>query len=60
VDGNERVAAAAAIVFLTLDGYRLTMADEALSSLVLGVARGELSQDDVTKRLRAGSTRIRR
>ncbi len=41
VDGNKRVAAAAAAVFLLINSYELRLSQRAFSDLVLGVARGE-------------------
>ena len=41
VDGNKRVALAAALVFLDLNGIRITDPDRALYPLMMAVARGE-------------------
>ena len=57
VDGNKRLALAATIAFLGLNGYRLTLTNDEAYTLVMEVASGEL--DDVTtisERIRAGTT----
>ena len=56
VDGNERLALAATIAFLGVNGRRLTLSNDEAHDLVIAVATGEL--DDVpglAARLRAGS-----
>jgi len=45
VDGNKRLALAAVIAFLGVNGVRLTMSNDEAYDLVLAVAAGEL--DDV-------------
>ena len=47
VDGNKRVAVAAAEVFLLLNDHELTAPDEALVKLTMGVADGDLGKEDV-------------
>ncbi len=47
VDGNKRVAVAAAEVFLLMNGYELTAEDDELEEVTLGVAGGELSKEAV-------------
>jgi len=47
VDGNKRVGAVAAIVFLELNGYYLDASEDDLAEMVLSVARGECSKSDV-------------
>ena len=44
VDGNKRVAVAAAEVFLLLNGYELYAIDAGVEELTLGVAGGKLSK----------------
>ena len=51
-DGNKRTALAAMLVFLSLNGFRLTASDIELFNLVLGVARGELDKAALSVRLR--------
>ena len=56
VDGNKRLALAAAIVFLGVNGHRLTLSNDEAYELTMAVASGGL--DDVgviAQRLRAGS-----
>nr|WP_232343613.1 type II toxin-antitoxin system death-on-curing family toxin [Novosphingopyxis sp. YJ-S2-01] len=48
VDGNKRTAAVCALLFLRLNGFDFTIGEAELVVLVLGVAAGELSEDDVT------------
>jgi death on curing protein len=45
VDGNKRVGAMAAELFLSVNGERLEAPDEALVDLAFTVARGELSAE---------------
>jgi death on curing protein len=45
VDGNKRVGAAAAELFLDLNGYRLDASDEDFEEITLTVARGELDAE---------------
>ncbi|MGB0766955.1 MAG: type II toxin-antitoxin system death-on-curing family toxin [Phycisphaeraceae bacterium] len=47
VDGNKRVAAVAARVYLMLNGYRFDPPPEDYERLVLKVASAELSKEDV-------------
>lgn len=56
VDGNKRVAAVAAIVFLALNGYNLEADDEELEQLVLSAARGEMDKDEIAAFLRRNCT----
>jgi death-on-curing protein len=45
VDGNKRVGASAAELFLEVNGYRLATTDEELEEVALTVARGELDAE---------------
>ncbi len=57
VDGNKRLALAATIAFLGLNGRRLTLSNDQAYELVMSVATGEL--DDVAEiaaRLRDATT----
>lgn len=47
VDGNKRVAVAAAEVFLLINGKELSAIDKAVEDITLGVACGRLSKDQV-------------
>lgn len=44
IDGNKRVAVAAAEVFLLINGHELSAGDNAVEELTLGVATGRLSK----------------
>ncbi len=59
VDGNKRVAAVAAIVFLRLNGFRLAMPSPDLADMVLAVARGEMKKSAVAQLLERSSQRSR-
>jgi len=49
LDGNKRVAVAAAEVFLLANGHELCASDDELEELTLGVARGNMSKEHVTE-----------
>ena len=49
VDGNKRVGAAAALVFLKLNGIDLRISNPALVRLVLNVARGKIGKATVAE-----------
>ena len=56
VDGNKRLALAATIVMLGVNGWVLTMTNDEAYDLVIAVASGDLNEvPDVADRLRAGS-----
>jgi len=56
VDGNKRLALAAVVAFLGINGHGLTMTNDEAYELVMAVAAGELRAVDViAERLRAGS-----
>ncbi len=52
VDGNKRVGAVAAIVFLALNGQELQAPKNALYELVMSVARGERTKSETATFLR--------
>jgi death-on-curing protein len=52
IDGNKRVGAAAADVFLDMNGFELRNEEPAFSDLVLAVARGEADKLAVTEFIR--------
>ena len=55
VDGNKRLALAATIAFLGLNGYRLTLTNDEAYTLVIEVATGLLDDvSDIAGRIRAG------
>jgi death-on-curing protein len=49
IDGNERVAVAAAELFLLINGYELSGSDDDIKELTLGVASSQWSKDQVMK-----------
>lgn len=51
VDGNKRVAAAITETFLETNGFKLTMSDEEIVQLFLGIASSLLTQDQVEQKL---------
>jgi death on curing protein len=52
VDGNKRVGAVAAFIFLRLNGYDLKMTNSAFEKMVRAVADGGLGKDALIKMLR--------
>ena len=48
VDGNKRVAVAAAELFLLINGQELTASDDEVENLTMGVAGGRISKEKVT------------
>jgi death-on-curing protein len=55
IDGNRRVGAAAADVFLALNDFRLTASEDDYAELVLAVAQGETSKSATAEFLRGNS-----
>jgi death on curing protein len=56
IDGNKRLALAATIVMLGINGWVLTMTNDEAYDLVIAVASGDLNEvPEVADRLRAGS-----
>jgi len=51
-DGNKRVGAVAAIVFLLTNGEDISLTNEELEMLVLETARGTLRREQIAARLR--------
>ena len=49
VDGNKRVAVAASEFFLVINGHELSASDDEIEELTLGVARGQLSKEQVVE-----------
>ena len=47
-DGNKRTAVYAALVFLDLNGHEMDVGEKPFEQLVLGVASGEITKDEVT------------
>ena len=55
VDGNKRVGAAAALVFLKLNGITIHITNAALVKTVLGVAQGKVGKVAIAELFRKGS-----
>lgn len=55
LDGNKRVGAVAALVFLALNGYDFDVPEDEFADMVLAVARGELDKADVAVFIRRWS-----
>lgn len=58
MDGNKRVGAAAALVFLELNGQRVVASQEDLAELVLAVARGKCDKQEIAAFLREHSQHV--
>lgn len=56
VDGNKRVGAATAAVFLLLNGFELNAAEDEFEEIVLAVAQGRLDKTAAAAFLRANSS----
>ncbi|OWY66770.1 death-on-curing protein [cyanobacterium TDX16] len=48
LDGNKRTAFATTIAFLGINGYELNMSEEAAYNLVIQVAEGEMSKEELS------------
>lgn len=58
VDGNKRLALAATIAFLGINGERLTLSNDEAYELVMAVATGTMDDvADIAAALRCGTTR---
>lgn len=55
LDGNKRVGAVAALVFLALNGYDFDAPEDDFAEMVLAVARGELDKAEVAVFIRRWS-----
>jgi death-on-curing protein len=61
VDGNKRTALATALVFLDLNGIQIEDPNESLYSLMMKVAQGKATKDEISDTLRThGSKRKKR
>lgn len=58
IDGNKRIGAAAADIFLTLNGFDLQPSEEAFEEVVLRTARGECAKPEIAQFFRAHSRSI--
>jgi death on curing protein len=60
VDGDKRVGFIVGVLFLELNGYRLTATEEGAAQAVLALAAGEMDEVGFTKFLRANVSRARK
>jgi len=58
LDGNKRVGAVAALVFLRLNGYDFDASEDDFAEMVLSVARGEIDKAEVAVFLHRFSKRF--
>ncbi|MEZ4599140.1 MAG: type II toxin-antitoxin system death-on-curing family toxin [Syntrophotaleaceae bacterium] len=47
LDGNKRVGAVSAFIFLALNGYDFDAPEDEFADMVVGVSRGELDKGEV-------------
>ncbi len=57
IDGNKRVGAATALIFLALNGFHTTLTNGDIVSLTLGIAEGRLNKKAASELLRRKSRR---
>ena len=55
LDGNKRVGAATALVFLTMNGIKTKMTNQVLVEMVLAVAKGKMDKPAIAEFLRKHS-----
>jgi death on curing protein len=57
VDGNKRLGLACLVVFLGMNGRRLTMGNDEAYDFIYGIAAGDLRDvSDIARRIARGST----
>ena len=49
VDGNKRIGALALLTLLELNGYRIEATDQELTDIIIGVAAGRKTEDDLNE-----------
>jgi death-on-curing protein len=59
IDGNKRVGAASAAVFLVLNGQQFVAAEDDFAEMVLAVARGERGKSSIAEFLRTNCQPVR-
>lgn len=57
VDGNKRIALAAADIFLRINGWKVQLSDEATYELVIDAASGAVTKEQISLVLEANSER---
>lgn len=58
LDGNKRIAAAAATIFLVINGVEINVAEDELIELFLDIAAGKLSREQVEEKFAAWMLRV--
>jgi death-on-curing protein len=58
IDGNKRTGFASAHTFLKFNGYELNFSEDEVYTLVIEVATGQLSKEDVAKKFSVQSLKI--
>ncbi len=59
IDGNERAALAASLVFLDIDGFDFNCSEDELYGTMISVAKGEMKKVDLAAFYKAHSKRSR-
>ena len=49
LDGNKRIGALAQLTLLELNGYRIEATDQELTDIIMGVAAGQKTEDDLNE-----------
>lgn len=57
LDGNKRTATVASLVFLSLNGYKIQVENESLTTTVLSVVTGKMSKRELASYLRENARR---
>jgi death on curing protein len=60
VDGNKRTALVVIVAFLNLNGIELTATNAQASTIMLALAAGEISEDELTEWVRSHSRKMGR
>lgn len=55
VDGNKRTGTLAAVAFLALNGFDLSVDEPEIAAVIIGVAAGEISEVELADWLRSGA-----
>lgn len=58
VDGNKRTGITAGVLFLWVNGYRLTATQESFEETAMSIAEGKMDLDEITKWLKANVTEV--
>lgn len=52
VDGNKRTALHAALVFMEVNGYKITVKDDRLYNAMISIAEHQMNKEDLSKLFR--------